>query len=441
MTNTTGIPVRNFLVLFFSQGFGKVVGLLFGFAAARLLGSAGFGNYAMLSAVLSYFMVLTDLGLSPLLVREMSAKPQERHRLLFSGLALRMALALISFVLLCAIGWILHWPALFLQCLLVGGAGTLLYAWNNTMTDFLTSTEKLRFAAALDVICQGLFLAVVVFLLWLTHSILAIFVALFAANFARGIVLGFLVRKEIGSFRYSDLDIAHCWSMSREVLTFALLGLLSLVYFKSDVLILYAFHPGSVVGWYEGAYRFLETLMVLNMSLMVALFPSLSRMGADVNRLSELKETTVRALRFLILSGLGCALFVSAIAKPLTRFCYGVNFGPSAGLVPILMVALLLIHLNAPFGRILFALGKQKMVLKFMFLTVGANIVLNFLLIPRWGATGAACTTVLSEIISFAIFYPIVRSFLGPLPWKKVLLGFDRTDFDIVRQAIARRNA
>ncbi len=441
MTNTSGIPARNFLVLFLSQGFGKVVGLVFGFAAARLLGSAGFGNYAMLSALLSYFMVLTEFGLSPLLVREMSGKPHERRRLLFSGLMLRMTLALISFVLLCAIGWNLHWPALFLRCLLVGGAGTLLYAWNSTMTDFLTSADKLRFAAALDAICQGLFLAIVLPLLWSTHNILAIFVALLTANLARGIVLGFLVRREIGAFRLSDIDVAHCWGMSRDVLTFALLALLGTVYFKIDVLILYAYHPGSAVGWYEGAYRFLEALMVLNVSMMVALFPSLSRMGADANRLPELKETTVRALRFLIFSGLGCALLVSAIAKPLTRFCYGAYFAPSSGLVPVLMLALLLIHLNAPFGRILYVLGKQKMVLKFSLLTVSANIVLNFLLIPRWGAYGAAWTTVLSEIIGFAIFYPLVRSFLGPLPWKTVLRDLDQTDFDMLRKAIARRDA
>ena len=74
MTNGAATPARNFLVLFLSQGVGKFAGLIFGFVAARWLGSAGFGNYAVVSAFLSYFMVLTDFGLSPLLVREMSQK-------------------------------------------------------------------------------------------------------------------------------------------------------------------------------------------------------------------------------------------------------------------------------------------------------------------------------------------------------------------------------
>ncbi len=440
MTIKEATPARNFLVLFLSQGVGKFVGLLFGFVAARWLGSAGFGNHALLSPFLSYFMVLADFGLSPLLVREMSQKPAARYHVLVSGLGLRLSLAAISFVAMIAIAGLLHWPPLFLKCLLVGGLGTFLYAWNSTLTDFLTSQEKLRFAATLDMVCQAVFLTLVITLLWRETSIVSIFIALVAANALRAIVLWRLAGKEIGEIRWHTRDIGPAKHMLGEVFTFALLGLMGTMYFKIDILLLYAFKPSAVVGWYEGAYRFLEALMVLNVSMMTALFPALSRMGDNPKQSQQLHETYVRATRFLLVSGLACAATVSWLAGPLIRLCYGADFSHAAPLVPVLMLALVLIHLNAPLGRILIALGRQRQVVKLSFITVGANIVLNLLFIPRWGAYGAAITTALSEILSFAIFYPLVSALAGPLPWKTLLTGFDQTDLQILRKAFARNS-
>ncbi len=415
-------PARNFVAHFLSQAFGKVSGLIFGFVAARLLGSSGFGDYAFLNAFLSYALVITDFGLSPFLVREMSQRPEHRISIFASGLSLRFALALLSFAGLLLIGFVSHLSPAFFTCLFLAGSCALLYAWNSSLTDLLTSHERLRKAALVDVICQIIFLAIVMALLWKTSSIVSVFIALFLANAARAAILGFLARSDIRNMRRQDASIPACHSLLKEALPFGLLGFLGTLYFKMDILILYGFHPGSAVGWYEGAYRFLEAAMVLSSSLMTALFPMLSRLGKDSETSGDLHQAFLRSTKFLIVSGLFCALAVSSIAAPLVRFCYGPAFAPTIPLVPVLMTALVFFQINAPNSRLLLALGEQKRVVGLTCIALAFNILLNLALIPRWGAYGAAVATLLSEIAGLALFYAAVASRVGTLPWVSLLV-------------------
>ena len=414
-------PAKNFIALFLSQVFGMTSGLIFGFVAARLLGAGGFGDYALINAFLSYSLVLTEFGLSPFLVREMSQRPADRISILASGLLLRLTLATLSFTGIVLVGFWLHLSWLLLGCLALAGLGTLLYAWNSSLTDLLTAHERLRWAAYLDMFCQIVFLAIVITLLWKSSNILSIFVALFLANSVRALALGFFARKDIRQIRWKNAQLSSCRGLLKEAFIFGLLGFMGMLYFKIDILVLYAFRPGNAVGWYEGAYRFLEAAMVLSSSLMTALFPMLSRMGSVPESSHELHQTFLRATKFLIVSGLFSALAISCIATPLVRFCYGATFLPAVPLVPVLMAALVLVQINAPNSRLLLALGNQKQMLGLFSIALGVNVLLDFALIPRWGAYGAAFATVLSEMACLTLLYPAVVSRAGSLPWASLL--------------------
>ena len=77
----------------------------------------------------------------------------------------------------------------------------------------------------------------------------------------------------------------------------------------------------------------------------------------------------------------------------------GENFWGSIGIIPILMfgyIFLALYHLQMP---PIFYYNKTSMLPFFRFVGAISNIILNFLLIPRWGIHGAAFATSLSYLI------------------------------------------
>lgn len=51
-----------------------------------------------------------------------------------------------------------------------------------------------------------------------------------------------------------------------------------------------------------------------------------------------------------------------------------------------------------------------------MGIRAGANIVLNFWLIPRYNLVGAAIATLASETLVVALLYAAISRVLGPLP-------------------------
>ncbi len=414
------ISLHNFLVLFFSQGFGKLTGLIFGFAAARLLGSAGFGDYAALNAFLCYALIVTDFGLSSLLVREMSQQTGQRPQILASGLVLRFALSGAAFLCILAAGILLHVSWLFFFCLLMGGLGAILYAWNSTLTDLLVSREKLRNAALLDMACQIIFLGSVVLLLFATRSILGIFISLLAANGVRALVLSALCRPEIKAIRWSQWDKASCGNLLKQAYYFGLLGVMGMLYLKINILLLYTFHPGSPVGWFEGAFRLLEAAMIFPVSMMTALYPLFSRLAGSPSSSIHLHQIFVRTTKFLFWGGLFFALFIGCAAKPLILFCYGREFLRAVPIVSILMAGLVLLHITAPFSRILLAAGHHKKVVQLYVPVLAGTILLNLLLIPPWGIYGAAAAVVISEAVCIAFFYPAAAKHAGPLPWKEI---------------------
>ena len=79
------------------------------------------------------------------------------------------------------------------------------------------------------------------------------------------------------------------------------------------------------------------------------------------------------------------------------------SYSASGPVLAILALALGLSYLNGVYGNALFALGRQKMVFWLALPTLVVNLVANLLLIPPYGADGAAWAVVISEIVALAI--------------------------------------
>lgn len=72
-------------------------------------------------------------------------------------------------------------------------------------------------------------------------------------------------------------------------------------------------------------------------------------------------------------------------------------------------IAVVFLVLHGNYRHALFAADKQSVYVKLSACSAGINVVLNFLLIPRYGLTGAAMATVLSEFIFLMVLHIVVR--------------------------------
>ena len=90
------------------------------------------------------------------------------------------------------------------------------------------------------------------------------------------------------------------------------------------------------------------------------------------------------------------ALPATFVAEPLIRFLYGDAYAPSALILQIHIWSLVFTSLGIAAGRWLIAEGLTRVVLSLSVMSVVGNILFNLLLIPRYGAVGAAWTTLVA---------------------------------------------
>lgn len=119
------------------------------------------------------------------------------------------------------------------------------------------------------------------------------------------------------------------------------------------------------------------------------------------------------ALTLFTLMGLGLTVFSREVLYLLTTPSY---YG-AARVVPFIVVAYLFYEMNYLIAFGLDLTGKTSYYALIVGVGAGVNLVLNFLLIPRFGMMGAAISTSLSYMLLPIIAYAIVRR-LYPVPYE-----------------------
>ena len=100
MESITGRVAANTFWLMFQRVTGRVISFLLMIYLARHLGSLNFGKFTFASSFVGLFLVLADLGITTLVVREV-ARDKERGSQYFGGTAvLKVFLSVIAFIVI-----------------------------------------------------------------------------------------------------------------------------------------------------------------------------------------------------------------------------------------------------------------------------------------------------------------------------------------------------
>jgi O-antigen/teichoic acid export membrane protein len=200
-------------------------------------------------------------------------------------------------------------------------------------------------------------------------------------------------------------------------LPITLMGLLTQLYVRVDVVMLKWFLGEEQVGIYATAYKLLDYLMVLSGMMTIAFFPVLSKLVAkNQEKFQQLYRKNILAY-FKIFFPL--TILIALIARPLIQIFYGTPYLEAQLSLQILMLAALFAYLNAPSGSILVSLKKQTLYLAGVALSFLVNFSLNLVLIPRLGIEGAAISTVFTEITILTFSAVVIYREIKFLPFIK----------------------
>lgn len=396
---TTQRAARNAVVRAVAEVLGKVATLAWTVAAARMLPADDFG--AVFYA-LTIMLVLTSLaawGFDSGLTRRGSAVPESLPRLFRATQvwksALSVPLLLAAGLLLAGVPAVGSWMVLALM--LAAGLPEL---WSQTI----------RTAAACRQVSAGVSTALVVQRVATAAAVLA---ALGAGTGAEGVAAGFLAGTVVGWLAHvlaarrldvrqplRGLERADLAAAVRETVLLGVSGLVLMLLFRVDVLILGQLEGAGSVAVYTVAYRLLETVLFVTYAINAAVLPVLSATRSRETRLLGC-ERAIAVGGFVYLPFVAVAL---TEGEDVIDLLFGATYaGPAAPVLAWLAPAAMLLALASFTDSLLHVLGRHRALLASSSVALGVNVALNFALIPVLGATGAAVATTLSYLVQAVV--------------------------------------
>ncbi|MEP7358090.1 MAG: flippase [Anaerolineales bacterium] len=374
---------------------------------------AGPAQAGIVALANSYLILATTAmrGLDELIVRQVAREPQYASRYLVNFTVVRLAASIVIFGLLAlAVRVMFSYTEavavpvlLFSLSLLPDGVTYVAQAVLMGQRQFaaaavvLAATSILKLAGAAGVVALGQGLAVMAGV-WLLGSCLG----------AAALLL--IALRGAGGLHKADLTD---WHLVRDNWRPAgsLLFITTLLAFESqtDTLVLSKYHTEAQVGWYNGATTLAYSLLVLSQAYRLAVYPLMTRYALDSKE--KLAELYRQSLRYIAILALPMSAGLLVLGPQLVRFAFGSDFAPAALPLQILSLALLFLFLNEPSARMMLVADRQRPLSIFLISSTAVNIMLNFILTPPFGPTGAALARVASTcVFSLLIFAYVTKN-------------------------------
>jgi O-antigen/teichoic acid export membrane protein len=213
----------------------------------------------------------------------------------------------------------------------------------------------------------------------------------------------------------------------KAVAVFFAMACASTVYTHLDTVMLRFLTDDTTVGYYHAAVRIKSILVSIVTSLGAVLLPRASYY-VERGELAEFRRITHKALNFVFVAALPMMIYFIIFARDGIFLLSGSSYAGAICPMQWIMPTLLFIGLSNVLGiQILVPLGREKTVLWSIVSGAVVDVVLNCILIPVWGATGAAAATSVAELVVLAVQFTALgqqaREAFAQVSYWKLLLA------------------
>jgi O-antigen/teichoic acid export membrane protein len=406
--------VRSLLWLLSGDGLAKAATLVTTLIAVRALNPLEFGLYTGFYATAVLAGSIWDLGVSPLLTREVATGrllPRVASRL--ASLRIRTSpLWLAVFVVGVSVFTRSHSVAIVTLLAFAGASLSI----GSSVLPLAILRANFRFRAASVALSVGRWCTTALSLLALTqtgtsHALETLAGAAFAGELT--IFVSALVLVALRNSRPTPRGESATAVDPRTVLTlrrafpFAANGLLSMAYNRFDVLVLAALASATQVSLYAPATRLQDGLYLFSGAAAALALPLTARLWGDAGGQEEVRKL----LRRLVLLGVAVAIPVATTiflyAEPIIRVTLGGEYSGAVTTVRILIWFLPFAAVAAPILGALAGCGRAADATKVFATAFIGALVMHLSLDWWWGATGAAVASLARDpaAVAVAILY------------------------------------
>ena len=363
---------------------------------SRVLSAIGPGRVAYVNSIINYFLYFSMLGIPAYGLRECVKVRDDREKLsqLYQELlCINLVSTIIAYVgLFLAVIYtpkFLQYKNMFISMCMIILLTTIGVEW------LYKALEEYRYITLRSLVMRGITVVLTFIFVrdkndYIAYGILTVF-----ATSASYIFNLYHVRK------YVDFKITRKLSLKKHLTPILILfasTIILTIYNNFDISMLGSFSTEDEVGVYNAALKIKNIILALSTSVTAVMISRMvdSYAKNDMNRAKRLLEKSIKVSMVLALPLL---TFVAINAKDIIVFICGKDFVDAVPTLRVLCICIVPLILTNVFGnQVLIPLGMEKRFTISVFIGLIINIILNMLLIFRYGATGAAVATLASEL-------------------------------------------
>lgn len=391
---------KNALWMILSRFGAQGLTIVFTIALARRLGSAGFGEYAFIAAILFVANTLTTFGTDMLLIREIAA--QDNLSRLSAALVVQLMLSSIFIIAIWLTGSsIPNQNPETVMALKIYSLALIPLAFFTVFTTALRGKQNMDMYALLSLVVSGLQVAAA-FLSKI--SLIELTIVLVVIQTIAAAVAGFICLTTIPNFAGAWREpFSNVFLLVREAAPIAWIALLGMLYQRLSITMLSTMRGPTDTGIFSAAARMVEASKGIHIAVFAALYPAMAFAQTDLANQNRWIQAFKLSWKMLIAAAIASALILSIFSAPLTALFYGSQFNVSAGILGILAWILIPFTINTYLTLSFFAANKERLVVRALTASLLGLLILNLWLIPLKGPEGAAWSALLAECIQSAI--------------------------------------
>jgi len=382
------------------------------------LGAAGVGKYNTITAYVNLFIVVADLGLFSVTVREISKNPEKERKILSNVLVIR----LISTILACGVAVFIVYMTKYDQQIKLGTLIATGFLFFNLMASVYDIALQYRLKMQYSAIAEFLSKFITILALYIIIRLNGNFYWIISTIALSGLLI--FLFKWLFSTKFIRISAEYNKSIAKWIFglswPFGLIFIVNNLFFKLDTLMLFAIKGATAVGIYTVAYKILEVTAFIGSYFSSALKPAFSEnISKDKESISSILSKSIAVMLFIAAP---ITIICIVFSREIILFLSSPEFISGSYALILLSFVLPLIYLDGLLGELLIANDEKKLLIRISIFILIFNFVVNLIVIPIYSFMGAAATTLLSQIILLGLKYHYTKKIIRyNLPKVKIM--------------------
>ena len=385
-----------------------LINLVVGLLTARYLGPSNYGliNYA--GAYTAFFASLCTLGINSVIVKELIDRPKAEGEVIGTTLVLRSISSFLSALTIIGVVSVVDADEPTTIAVVALCSIGLLFQLLDTFNYWFQSRLQSKVTAIATLVAYAVTAAYKVFLILTDKSVVWFALATSVDYLCIGVLLLLSYRKNGGE------KLSFSWQYGKTLLGksyhYILAGLMVSVYGQTDKLMLKQMINEAEIGYYSTAVSLCNVWCFVLAAIIDSVVPSIMQAHNENEETFKQRNRQLYAIIFYI--SVFVSLCFTVRAKPAISILYGEAYLPAVGPLRVITWYTAFSYLGVARNSWVVCKERQKYLVWIYLASAAINVLLNSLLIPSFGAVGAAWASLAAQICTTLVvpfFIPALR--------------------------------